>query len=215
MQPIGIGEGLRRKMVEAVMSIFKNNINISCRFITVMYRTSNWLWSSSLLYSQTFNEKVHAGVFPVDVTKAFNKINRKINFMSIFVSLCLYSYSLLKRLFLQGGKELKCLEETAYRDPIASSIYTIGILLLSCLNQTSNNFPRVHWRMISVEQENDCLGNICGEYSKCPTAGFYPNGAKLTHSQNFTSWSCHKNIFWYVNQYKFRREKTFRCVHRH
>ena len=63
--------------------------------------------------------------------------------MSIFVSLCLYRYSLLTRLFLQGEKELKYLEETTYGDPIASSIYAIGVLPLLCLRQTSNSFLQV------------------------------------------------------------------------
>ena len=75
----------------------------------------------------------------VDVTNAFNKINRKVMLHNVkilcpYLSAYVYNcYSLPARLFVQGGKELKSLEGITQGDPIASSIYAIGILPLLSL----------------------------------------------------------------------------------
>ena len=192
VRPIGIGEVLRRIMGKAVMTIFKKDVMEVAGPSQLC--TGHQAGCEAAVHSvvETFNVEVDAeGVLQVDAANAFNKINRKVMLHNIKI-LCPYlsayvynSYALPARLFIQGGKELRSLEGTTQGDPIASSIYAIGILpLLSLIifnqNQHSSKFLQVAFaddvsgtgKLLHLKQWWQDL------VKHGPTIGYFPNGGK-------------------------------------
>ena len=79
-----------------------------------------------------FNEDNTEAVLMVDVSNAFNSINReairhntKVLYptLATFINNC---YSMPSDLFVQGGKHLKSLEGTTQGDTAAMTIYALG-----------------------------------------------------------------------------------------
>ena len=97
-----------------------------------------------------FNHSENHGPLQIYANNAFNSVNRKVTMHSMKILCPSFStyinncYMRPARPFVTGSSELKLKEGTTQRDPVAMSMYALGILPLLQLNnqqQTSDNIP--------------------------------------------------------------------------
>ena len=145
IQPIGVGEVIRRIVGKAVVHTLKENIIRSVGNLQVCAGQVSGCEAAIHAMSQEESETV----LLIDASNAFNAVNRKLFFhnvgviypeIAVFVRNC---YSLLSRLFIIGRSELKSCEGTTQGDPAAMAIYAIAIipLLLMLVDQAE----QLHW----------------------------------------------------------------------
>ena len=145
VRPIGVGEVFRRIIAKCVIQITKCDILDATGSLQVSAGQKSWSEAAIHAMNSLFSADETDAVLLIDVTNAFNTLNRAAALHNISI-LCptiatfvINTYRLPVRLFVTGGQELKSSEGTTQGDPLSMSIYGISLIpLMLALQNTSN-----------------------------------------------------------------------------
>ena len=152
LRPIGIGESLRRIIGKTVMMNVKNDVCQCVGSLQTCAGQEAGIEATIHAMRELFQDESNDGIILVDVSNAFNAVNRETFLhnikiicppMAMFTRNC---YSLNARLFVIGGHELTSKEGTTQGDPIAMAVYATAIvsmilMLVEVFNESSNPNP--------------------------------------------------------------------------
>ena len=136
VRPIGVGEVLRRIIGKCVLRVTKEDIMKAAGNLQVCAGQQAGSEAAVHAIREVFEDKDCEAVLLVDASNAFNTLNRQAAMHNIGIlcpSLSMYvnnTYREPARIMLTGDKELKSQEGTTQGDPIAMSIYALGLTAL-------------------------------------------------------------------------------------
>ena len=133
-----------------------------------------------------FDDEENHGLLQIDASNAFNSINRAVMINNIqilcpeFATFITNCYIRPSRLFVTGGKELSSKEGTTQGDPVAMSMYTMGILPLLQLYMAKENTKRIAFAddftgIGKLNQLKDWWDIVC---LHGPNLGYFPKASK-------------------------------------
>ena len=145
VRPTGVGEVFRRIIAKCVIQITKPDILDATGSLQVSAGQTSGSEAAVHAMNSLFSADETDAVLLIDVTNAFNTLNRAVALHNISI-LCptiatfvINTYRLPVRLFVTGGQELKSSEGTTQCDPLSMSIYGISLIpLILALQNTSN-----------------------------------------------------------------------------
>ena len=138
-----------------------------------------------------FNDSENHGLLQIDGNNALNSVNREVVMhnmkilcpeFSTYINNC---YMRPASLFVKGGCELKSKEGTRQGDPVAMSMYGLGIIPLLQLNNQQQTYDNISIKRIAFADDVTGIGSI-----KCvkawwdeinqhgPYIGYYPIARK-------------------------------------
>ena len=148
LRPIGIGEVLRRLIGKAVTRVLRSDIELSAGSLQLCAGQKGGCEVAIHSMVDIFDNDDTHGIIQVDANNAFNTINRKALLNNIGI-LCptlfvftVNCYKVPARLFVTGGAEIESKEGSTQGDPIAGSIYGIGITPLLDIIATDDKSVR-------------------------------------------------------------------------
>ena len=136
LRPIGIGETLRRIIGKTVARLLKQDVVDSVGSLQVCAGQDAGCEAAIHALWTIFQQEETEAVMLIDVSNAFNSINRKAflhNVKVICPSIATFTnncYCSPARLFVVGGTEIQSAEGTTQGDPIAGLVYAIAIIPL-------------------------------------------------------------------------------------
>ena len=136
VRPIGVGEVLRRIISNTTSAMFKEEIKEAVGPLQNCADHSAGSEAAIHAMNQVFNEEGADGVLLIDVTNAFNQMNRMVAMHNIRITckeIALYiinTYRSPSRLFISGGGEISSQEGTTQGDPLAMPWYAINTNLM-------------------------------------------------------------------------------------
>ena len=134
LQPIGIGEVLRRIAGKVVVTHFRTEIVTLVGSLQVCAGQEAGCESIIHAMQAIYEDETCQAVLLVDVSSAFNSINRNVFLhnvaimcpaIAVYVKNC---YCLHSRHFIIGGNAIRSCEGTTQGDPIAMAVYAIAII---------------------------------------------------------------------------------------
>ncbi|XP_032218340.2 uncharacterized protein LOC116601539 [Nematostella vectensis] len=133
VRPIGVGEVLRRIIGKCVRKVLKQDIVEPSGLLQVCAGQKSGSEAAVHAVYNLFQHEQTDAVMLVDASNDFNSVNRAAALHNIRV-LCptlapfvINTYRLPARLFVAGGKELVSAEGTTQGDPLAMSMYALGL----------------------------------------------------------------------------------------
>ena len=164
IRPIGIGEVLRRIIGKAVVSILKPDILNSTGYTQLCAGQEPGCEVAVHCVNDLFQSDENHGFIQIDASNAFNSINRNIllgNIKIICPEIATYiinCYIRSARLFVMGGKEMTSSEGTTQGDPIAMSMYAMGLMPL--LTTVAFNFHPQELHQIAFADDLTGIGKL-------------------------------------------------------
>ena len=136
LQPIGVGEILRRIIRKVIVSVLKKEAVSSAGSLQVC--AGKEAGSEAAIHAIEKISKVESteADLLVDAENAFNSINKNVFLHNIFILCPTIStfvtncYASPARLFVIGSSEIKSNEETTQGETVAMAIYALGIIPL-------------------------------------------------------------------------------------
>ena len=132
VQPIGVGEVLRRLLGKCIVHAFKDTIKEATRNLQTCAGFEAGAEAAIHAMKELYEEENSEAVIMIDASNAFNSMNRAVALNNIQV-LCptiatylINTYRQPSRLFVIGGRELKSSEGTTQGDPRAMPWFSIN-----------------------------------------------------------------------------------------
>lgn len=186
VRPIGVGEVIRRIIAKCVTRVAKQDIIEASGSLQVCAGLKSGAEAGIHAMHDLFDADDTDAVLLIGASNAFNSLNRASALHNVAVvcpTLATYAtntYRVPVRLFVMGGKELKCTEGTTQGDLLAMSLYAISLQpLITRLNLSSN--AKQCWyaddatgagSLEEVKKWWDGLNEMG------PSMGYYPNTKK-------------------------------------
>ena len=145
MRPIGVGEVIRSVIAKCVTGVTKRDIIGASGTLKVCAGLKSGAEAAIHAMHGIFDADNTDAVLLIDASNAFNSLNRASALHNV-AALCpilgtyaTNTYRAPARLFVTGGKELKCTEGTTQGDPLAMSLYAISLQPLITYHNLPSN----------------------------------------------------------------------------
>lgn len=164
LRPIGIGEVLRRIMGKSVMAILKRDVIESAGYEQLCAGIEAGCEVAIHVVREMFSQDDTHGFIQVDASNAFNNINRSVLLHNTKITCPEIStymanfYHLPARLFVLGGQEIASEEGTTQGDPIAMSMYALGLIPL--LSSVMSSFDSHQIKQIAFADDLTGMGKL-------------------------------------------------------
>ena len=135
VRPIGIGEVVRRILSKAILSVIRYDIQEAVGSHQLCVGQKSGCEAAIHVLEELFHEDTTEGILLIDASNAFNNLNRQATLMNVqslcpaFAATLVNTYRLEPSLFIDG-ETIQSREGTTQGDPLAMSMYAIGILPL-------------------------------------------------------------------------------------
>ena len=150
VRPIGIGEILRRIVGKAICWVLNPEIQETAGPLQASTGLKGGAEAAIHVMKDIFNSDDTDGIILVDVSNAFNSLNRQVALHNIqftcppFATVLINTYRKSSRLIISGGVELLSREGTTQGDNLAMSFYGLGTkILMDRLSKSVNEIKQV------------------------------------------------------------------------
>ena len=163
MQPIGIGEILRRLVGKVLARVFKQDFEEATGPVQVCARHEAGAEAAIHVMHQIWDKKNTEEMLLIDANNAFNSLNRKVALHNILI-LCprpaitiINTYRRPSRLFVAGGRELQSQEGATQGDPLPIPFYTVSVAALIVFLQIKLTEVKQAW----LADDCTAAGSLC------------------------------------------------------
>ena len=194
-RPIGIGEVVRRIIGKCIMSVIKVDVRNAAGNLQVCAGQQAGGEAAIHAMREIYEHEDCEAVLLVDAKNAFNTINRKTMLHNIGIkcpTLAMYAgntYRKPSEMYIDNSAEdnggnatvIKSMEGTTQGDPIAMSMYALGLSVL----QDEISYERTNVKQVAYADDLSGAGKINDlkkwwdtVYEHGPAIGYIPNAAK-------------------------------------
>ncbi|XP_062507224.1 uncharacterized protein LOC134183654, partial [Corticium candelabrum] len=184
LRPIGIGETFRRIVAKSIMKVVKGDVCDAAGCLQLCAGQEGGSEAAIHAMRTIFDSEESDCVLLVDASNAFNALNRRAALHNIRILCPTIATALINTyrdsisLFVIGGDIIASLEGTTQGDPLAMSMYALGILPL--INRIAGLCKQV-WFADDATGSGK-LKNVRQWWSAIvehgPTFGYHPNATK-------------------------------------
>ena len=185
VRPIGVGEVSRRIIAKAVLSIIRVDIQEATGSLQLCSGQTSGCEAAVHALNEAYHQDDAEAVLLVDATNAFNCLNREAALRNIqhlcppLATILINTYRQPVNLFVDGSTLLSQ-EGTTQGDPLAMSMYAVGILPL--IQQTNKNVKQAWYAddATAVGKVSDLKAWWDDLVSKGPRLGYFVNASKTS-----------------------------------